>query len=238
MKRILIACSTIRDELEKAMRDTGFASPVVWVESGLHLVPESLRRRIQEELDRIPDVEHVLLGFGFCGNAILGLETRAFELVLPRVDDCITWLLGSGEKRMRCTEAGGVYFLTRGWLQGEANIWREYQGTIDRYGPERAQTIYRQILRHYRFLGLIDTGAFDVGEMIGHINEIAAVLKLEPRIFTGSDAYLKEFLVGPWRKERFLIVPPRTRIELFHVLSGTSSRGGPHPPGSLSSTPP
>ena len=53
MKSALIACNTIRDELEKAMAETGVARSVVWIESGLHLVPDSLRRRIQEELEKI-----------------------------------------------------------------------------------------------------------------------------------------------------------------------------------------
>ena len=223
MKSALIACNTIRDELEKAMAETGVARSVVWIESGLHLVPDSLRRRIQEELDRIEEMDRVLLGFGFCGNAVLGLKTQAFELILPRVDDCITWLLGSKEKRECSTQAGGVYFLTRGWLEGEANIWKEYQGTINRYGPERTKTIYRQLLQHYRYLGLIDTGAYDMEELIPHIHEIAAKLNLEPKIFPGSDAYLKKFLEGPWDNDRFLRIPPFTKIDLPHLLPGLSS---------------
>ncbi len=80
MKTVILACNTIRDELEKSASAADCRHPFIWIESGLHLVPDSLRKRVQEELDRISGVERVLLGFGFCGNAVAGLETRDFQL--------------------------------------------------------------------------------------------------------------------------------------------------------------
>ena len=215
MKTVILACNTIRDELEKAASETNCGHPFIWIESGLHLVPDSLRKRVQEELDRISGVERVLLGFGFCGNAVVGLETRDFELIAPRVDDCITWLLGSKENRDCCGQEGGVYFLTRGWLESEVNIWKEYLAALDRFGPERTDRIYRRMLEHYRFLGLIDTGAYDLKGLLPQVRDIAAALKLDTKILTGSDLYLKRFLSGPWDSRDFLIVPPFTCIELF-----------------------
>jgi hypothetical protein len=136
------------------------------------------------------------------------------------VDDCITWLLGSKENRDRCGQEGGVYFLTRGWLEGEVNIWQEYQATLARFGPERTGRIYRHMLAHYRFLGLIDTGAYDLKALLPQVRDIAAALKLDTKILPGSDLYLKRFLTGPWDTRDFIIVPPFTRIDLFaHVLT-------------------
>ncbi|MGO9373644.1 MAG: DUF1638 domain-containing protein [Syntrophobacteraceae bacterium] len=220
MKTVILACNTIRDELEKSASAADCRHPFIWIESGLHLVPDSLRKRVQEELDRISGVERVLLGFGFCGNAVAGLETRDFQLIAPGVDDCITWLLGSRENRDRCGQEGGVYFLTKGWLEGELNIWKEYQAALERFGPERTDRTFRRMLAHYRFLGLIDTGAYDLEGLLPHVRDIAAALKLDTKILPGSDLYLKRFLTGPWDTPDFLIVPPFTRIDLFeHVLS-------------------
>lgn len=217
MKTAILACNTIRDELEKAVRETACTYPIVWVESGLHLVPGSLRRRLQEELDLINGVGRVLLAFGFCGNAVTGLTTGAYELIFPKVDDCITLLLGSKEKRERCFREGGVYFLTKGWLEGEANIWREYQSVLDRFGPERTERIFSRMLEHYRVLGLIDTGAYDVAELLPRVQEIAATFELEVRVLQGSVHYLKDFLTGPWDRTRYVIVPPFTTIDFVHL---------------------
>jgi hypothetical protein len=217
MKTVILACNTIRDELEKAARETNCPHGFVWVESGLHLVTDSLRRRLQEELDKIGGVNRVLLAFGFCGNAVAGLKSGKYQLVIPRVDDCITFLLGSRENRERCNRQGGTYFLTKGWLEGEANIWKEYQAVLARYGPKRTERIYQVMLAHYKFLGLIDTGAYDVSSLIPQVREICAALKLEPLILQGSDRYLRHFLTGPWNDGHFVVIPPFTTIELTHL---------------------
>jgi hypothetical protein len=217
VETVILACNTIRNELEKAVEATSCAHPFVWVESGLHLVTESLRRRLQEELDKITGVKRVLLAFGFCGNAVAGLKSGDYELVIPRVDDCITLLLGSKENRDRCCSQGGVYFLTKGWLEGEINIWKEYHAVLERFGPERTERIYRRMLAHYKFLGLIDTGAYDLPTLLPHVREISDKLKLELLILEGTDRYLKRFLLGPWDDDHFVIIPPLTTIELGHL---------------------
>lgn len=227
---VVLACRTIRDELEKAAAETHCSLPFIWVESGLHLVPESLRRRLQEELDRIDGVDRVLLAFGFCGNAIAGLRSHAYEVIFPKVDDCITLLLGSKENREQCFRQGGCYFLTKGWLEGEANIWTEYQSVLARFGPERTERIYRRMLAHYRILGLIDTGAYNVSGLLPQVQQIAATLKLEARVLPGTIDYLKDFLSGPWNGADYVTIPPFTTIELSHLglhePSGVSSLQG------------
>lgn len=217
MNTVIIACNTIRDELQKAVCETDCPHEVRWVESGLHLVPDSLRRRLQEELDRANGVDRVLLAFGLCGNSVVGLASGPYTLIFPKVDDCITLLLGSKESREQCSRQGGVYFLTKGWLEGEANIWKEYQSVLARFGPDRTERIFRKMLAHYRVLGLIDTGAYDLNNLLPHVQEIAATLKLEAKILPGSIHYLKDFLSGPWNEEDFVIIPPFTTIELSHL---------------------
>lgn len=226
MKTVILACNTVRDEIQKAASETLCPHPFVWVESGLHLVPEKLRGRLQEELDRIHGVSRVLLAFGFCGNAVAGLRAGAYEIVFPRVDDCITLLLGSKERRDECSRQGGVYFLTKGWLEGEVNIWSEYQSVLARFGLERTERIYQRMLAHYHALGLIDTGAYDVASLLPQVQEIARRLKLEARVLPGSIAYLKNFLSGPWSEKDYVIVPPFSAVEPSYMGLDCS------PPGS------
>ena len=63
MNSIIIACSTISDELNLAIKETGCRFPVLWIESGLHIKPENLKIRLQQELDHIDNIEQVILGF-------------------------------------------------------------------------------------------------------------------------------------------------------------------------------
>ena len=217
MKTIILACNTIRGEVEEAVAKTGCPHDIIWIESGLHLVPDSLRKRMQEALNEIKEVSRVLLAFGFCGNAVVGLTTGDYKLVIPKVDDCITLLLGSKENRENCTRQGGVYFLTKGWLEGEANIWKEYQTVLDRFGSERTQLIFKKIFAYYKFLGLIDTGAYDLPGLVPHAREIATTLELQLVTIEGTDRYLRHLLSGPWDDESFVVIPPFTTIELSHL---------------------
>ena len=217
METVVLACNTIRDEIERAALATNCPYRFTWIESGLHQVTGNLRRRLQEELDKMEGAARVLLAFGICGGAVTGLKTGDYQLVMPRVDDCISLLLGSAEAKRRSSERGGVYFLTRGWLEGETNIWKEYHATVARMGLEKTERVYRKMLAHYKFLGLIDTGAYDLEGLLPLVGEISAALRLELITLAGKDHYLRRLLAGPWDEERFVLVPPFTTIELTHL---------------------
>lgn len=208
---VVLACRTIASELELAMSRTASAYPVVWVESGLHSRPNALRARLQEELDRLDGDSTVLLAFGFCGKAVVGLRSGGHRLVIPKADDCITILLGSRAARSSLPDSSRTYFLTKGWLDNEMNIWEEYRQSLARHGQRRTETVYNLMLANYRHLGLIDTGAYDVHELYHRAAEIEATLKLARSIVPGSLSVLERLLAGPWDGE-FVIIEPGSAV--------------------------
>ncbi len=212
MNSIILACNTIADELRSAQKQTGVSYPVIWIESGLHNSPKLLKERLQEELDKLENVDCVLLAFGFCGNAVLGLKTGNFQLVIPRADDCISLLVGSNEERARISSACGTYFLTKGWVDNEKNIWEEYRQTVKRFGKDRADRLYKTILNHYRHLGIIDTGAYDLEEFLQTSRAIAKDLNLEHVIIPGTTVYLQKLLTGPY-DENFIVIGPDSEVK-------------------------
>ena len=142
MNTVIIACQTLQNELEAAMAACNFSCEIRWIESGLHNVPKKLHATLQEHLDQCDGFDTVLLVMGYCGNSVADIETHDFQLVIPRVDDCISLLLGSVTSRRRQSAGGCTYFMTEGWLQGERNIWKEYEYAINKYGPELGQEIF------------------------------------------------------------------------------------------------
>jgi Protein of unknown function (DUF1638) len=218
---VIIACRTIADELRVALGETGCTHPVLWIESGLHLRPDSLRIRLQQELDHIGNVSQALLAFGYCGNALLGLRAGDFRLIFPRVDDCITLMLGSGSRRNAIGREYGTYFLTKGWLDFERNIWVEYQETVRRHGKEKADRIFKVMLRHYQRLGVIDTGAYDLGIFLEQVRDIGDALALKPQVIPGTLDYLKKLLTGPW-DEDFIMIHPGETVTVEHIYGGAA----------------
>ena len=205
MKTVILSCRTLEDELRASMEKSGKDYPVVWLESGLHNVPKKLTGRIQEELDKI-EADRVLLAMGFCGNAMAGIHGN-FEMILPRVDDCISLLLGSVERRMEIAREYAAYFFTEGWMRGERNIIVEYEHTLNKYGPEITESVMEMMYSHYRTLAILNCGVGDVPSLMEQTKEIAERLHLEQRELPATLDYLVELFTGPWSEERFITLP-------------------------------
>ena len=137
---------SLEEELLYVMESLSMHPPVVWLESGLHNNPAHLHERLQEELDKITGQELVIMAFGFCGNSVLHLKTGNYTLILPRVDDCISLLLGSVSVKAALNHTNPTYFLSKGWMKGERNIWVEYQYTVKKYGIETGREIFMPCL--------------------------------------------------------------------------------------------
>jgi len=221
---VVIACNVIKEELNKAMADTGCTHSVQLVDTQeTHVWPDKLKVQLQEVFDGLQGVDRVLLGFGYCGNALLGLHTRNFELIFPKVDDCISLLLGSCARRKEVAQEAQSYFMTKGWADSPMNIWESYQKErprlVARWGEERAERLLRTTLipEHYKRLVLIDTGAFSLEEVQPKTEAMAQGLSLRHEVIPGTTDYLRRLLQGPW-EEGFVRIGPGKTVLFEHVV--------------------
>ncbi|MCI1945063.1 DUF1638 domain-containing protein [Clostridium luticellarii] len=219
MNTLIVACRTIEDELKSVINSVKCDYPVLWIDSGLHLQPDSLKKRLQSELDHIYNVDRVILAFGYCGNSVIGLTPPTYHMIFPRVDDCITLLLGSGERRNKLAGESGTYFLTKGWLESERNIWVEYQDAVKRYGKKDAEMIYQIMFQNYKRLGVIKTGAYDLESYLKKTKKIAEELKLKYEVFPGTLEYVKKLLTGPWNDREFITINPGETVTMEHIYA-------------------
>lgn len=210
MNTVIVACRTLEQELLCAMERIGCTLPVRWIESGLHNVPKKLNARLQELLDDCGGFDTVVLAMGFCGNSVVGLKTGSFRLVIPRADDCISLLLGQEQRR----SFSATYFLTEGWLKGERNIWAEYQNCVSRYGQEQGRQIFDAMFAHYRFLALVDSGAYDSSAAREQSMDISRQLGLAFRSIPGSLEHIEHLVLGNWDSSTHLILPPNSTVTL------------------------
>ena len=215
----IICCRTIGDELAEAEKSTGTAYPVLWIESGLHNVPRKLHRVLQETVDEAEreGAGRILLAMGFCGNSLENLQTEKAELILPRAEDCISLLLGSFKRRQEIQNEAGTYFMTKGWIEGERNIMREYEYTIEKYGEETGREIFDMMFGNYRRIGILDTGCYDMKPVLAETERMAASLQMKWELFRASNDYLKELLTGPWEADRFVRLQPGEKLTLEHL---------------------
>jgi hypothetical protein len=207
----LICCKTIEAELKMAMEMTELEYPINWLEPNLHNTPHKLNSALQEIFDSL-HCDRLIMVMGFCGNSVAGLRTGCFETVLPRVDDCISLLLGI-KNRMAIEREKGTYFLSKGWLDGEHDIWSEYKHAAEKYGEKKGKAIFDLMFSNYKRIGVLDTGCYSIKDILPTTEKIAQTLALEHEVIPADVKYLSELLVGPWSKEKFLLIAPNTEIE-------------------------
>jgi hypothetical protein len=178
---------------------------------GLHVNPEKLKKTLQEKIDA-SEKGTILLGYGLCSRAVVGLRSETCSLVVPRVDDCISIFLGSREAYLRQMKAEpGTYYLTKGWIEAGDNLFGSYHQMVERYGPEQAERLIKRMLQNYTRLVFINTGKYQVEHYREYSKQMASRYDLRFEEITGSPTLVAEMINGPWDGD-FVVVPPGQAI--------------------------
>lgn len=206
---VVIACAMLRDEIEHAMDQTNKHFEIVWIDKGLHEYPQRLHDELQKKIDQNQNKAFILLAFCLCGNAVLGLKSGKAAMMIPRFDDCIHMMMAHGPGKKPEIDVGSLYY-TRGWLDSERFIWRDYESYIKKYGQKKADFIIKTMLANYSGLKLIDTGAYEVAGCMGLAKDTAKQLGLAFELACGTDRILHGLLEGKNEGEYVMIKPGET----------------------------
>ncbi len=185
----------VRDELEKSIAETGASTDIVWMEKGLHDRPEHLRRDLQAEIDAHQEYDVIVLAYGLCGNAVLGLVSPKARLVIPKFDDCIRMLRSVTQGGAPEVDCHCLYF-TRGWIDSDKFILDEMRRYEDKYGDKKGARIIKSMLGNYKGVRLVDTGAYDAHEYTDALRENARYFDLDFEVVPGTRRVLKKLAAG------------------------------------------
>ena len=214
-REVIVSCRALSMEFEHIQEQTGIVRPIVYVDRGLHNFPDRLRAAVQEKLDSLEDVDRVLMGYANCGNAISGVVSRDFELIIPRVDDCVSILFNSMEARIAYSKEHASMFMTEGWMDAEHSIVAEYEQCVEDYGEEEAAEITEMMYAHYRTMTYLDTGLYDIEALKRKVRVICDIAELADRVEPVELTYLEQLVAGPWPDDRFIRIPPNTEVPTF-----------------------
>ena len=216
----IIACQVFVEELRSMLPAD---VKVETLEMSLHERPRSLRQMLQECVDASAGYDTIIVGYGMCGQAAVGLRATHSRLVLPRVDDCIGMFLGSrAAYRAEHQKEAGTYFLTKGWIgSGVTTPFSAYDAVRQRWGQERADRMMGTMLGHYRRLAFIRTGDDDeaLAAERARAQQTARDFGLRYEEIEGSRDLVRPLLYGPW-DERFIVVPVGGTVRLSDFLTG------------------
>lgn len=226
----MIACATVMEEMLPYLPAD---VPHEILDFGLHLQPDRLRGALQERIDQASrHADVILLGYGLCSMAAVGLRASSATIVAARSDDCIAMFLGSRDAyRQQVAKEPGTYYLTKGWIEVGDTPFDEYERLVERYGVERADRMIALTLKNYRRLAFIVTGAGDIAPYRERARRIAERFGLRYEEIQGSPALLRKMIHGPWDDD-FVVIPPGETSTYVQFATkndpaGGASRGGP-----------
>jgi hypothetical protein len=209
----VLACATVIEEMMPLMPA---AMQYEVLDFGLHVDPKSLKKALQEAITRAEaTADTVILGYGLCSQAVVGLQSARCQLVVPKVDDCIAIFLGStASYQEQLHKVPGTYYLTKGWIKAGDTPFDEYDRLEKIYGAVRARDILNQVLKNYTRLALINTGQYQLDSYREQSQRIAKKFNLKFEEIPGSNVLIKKMLYGPW-DQKFIVAPPQTAISFF-----------------------
>ena len=210
----VLACATVIEEMQPKLPA---AMQRQVLEFGLHLRPNLLTQALQTAIDQSTSVDLILLGYGECSRAVIGLKSSQATLVVPRTDDCIAIFLGSRDAyHDQVHQEPGTYYLTKGWIEVGDSPFDEFKRMAERYGEPRAKRMIMLMLKNYTRLAFINTGNYDLERYRDYARRAAETFGLRFEEIEGAPTLVEKLLFGPWDDE-IIVCPPGQSItyEMF-----------------------
>lgn len=220
-KAVLVVCESVAPEIEKLAPEH---LDVRVLEFGLHNHPDKLNERLRgclAEIEEDGSYGVALLGYGLCSEGVVGLKPQRVKLVIPRADDCIAIFLGSRDRYLEESQREpGTFYLTKGWIEhGETPlaVYNQEVPWVKKYPPEKAHWLAREVMRNYKRVALIDTGAYDLSAYEEYARKTAETFNMKYEVIPGSLNLLQKLLAGHW-DGNFLVIEPGQEVkrEMFY----------------------
>ena len=220
MEILVIACAVMKNELESVKTaDINFQFLEL---GGLHDRPSAMAQTLQEKIKNADrKVDYVVLGYGLCGNGIVGVKAEEQPLVIPKADDCFTLFLGSLKaRRKEHNKAPGTYYLTKGYIDEAKSPLLMFEEYTKRYDRETAGWLIQELYKNYTRLVLLDMGISDLTSYRKHAQDNASFLGVSYEEIKGSLGFFEKMVQGKWNTGEFFVLQPGEEVtqEMFLAL--------------------
>lgn len=253
MRIKVIACDVLNREVCSVASRSSRCVDVSFLPQGLHEAPHALKDRLTEEIAEAESgkrynafteslrYDFIVLAYGLCSNAVVGLSAAATPLVVPRAHDCVTVLLGSKERYRSYFDAHrGVYWYSPGWIErslqpGKERYDKAYAAYLEKYGADNAAYLMETEqgwFKEYRYAAFVDWNFPLADEYRAYTKECAEYLGWSYDEIRGDPAMLERILDGDFRNNEVIVVPgkadrrherrKRNRLRITPTFSGTS----------------
>ena len=150
---VIIACRVMQEHLQRLLSPD---MPVTYMDISLHNTPKKLAAALQAEIDAVSEPSTIIVGYGLCGNGLLGIKSGPHTLIIPRTHDCVAIFLGSHQRYVQRFFANpGTYYLTKGWIDARDEPLSDYHDYVKEFDEETADYLFEMKYKHYRRICLV-----------------------------------------------------------------------------------
>ena len=236
----LLGCKIFEREIASVTYNCKNMVDVSLIKQKIHETPKKLHELLQQEIDLIDanadnhsqdttivDYDAILLGYGLCTGVSMGLRSKKYPIVIPKVHDCVALFMGDKQmfKDYYFSHPGTFYsspgFTELAYFRNDEQEERLYAKCLHRYkGKEKlakkAFEIEKNLTSHYERISYIKWDDLDFPEYIERNRQTAEENGWELDVLKGSNTIFKKMVDGDWDEEHFLIVPPgKTAAESY-----------------------
>jgi hypothetical protein len=217
---VVISCKVLENLLGTRLPA---GTPAVWLDVMLHNSPKKLGAALQEQIDAIAEPSFVIIGYGLCGNGLVGVKARQHTLVVPRTHDCVAIFLGSHQRYVqRFFASPNTYYLTKGWIDARDEPLADYHDYVEEFDEETADYLFEMKYKNYRRICLV---GFSQQELDDYREQASAVARFMDERFgnvvyeetlgsTGLIETLVKMGTRPVADEEFVVVKPGGEISM------------------------
>ena len=208
----VIACRVFYELLGSRLADI---VSVAWLDVSLHNTPKKLAAALQGRADALAEPSNVIVGYGLCGNGLVGVSSREHMLIIPCMHDCVA--MSPVRTSATCNglfASPNTYYLTRGWLDTRDEPLTDYLDYVGKYDKETADYLVKMKCRHYRKLCMVGFSDAELAACRPAVMQVAAFceerfgMKYEETV--GTTEFMDALVQAPARhseeSDRFVIV--------------------------------
>lgn len=233
MKLKCISCDALSRQVYLCAAQSPHLIDVELVSMGQHIKPKELNRTLQVKIDNVKDKSYdaILLCYGLCGQATVGLAAREIPVVMPRAHDCITLYLGSKDEYKKQQEmCPGTIWYTKDYIErldnatecsgmgaSSAELYDEkaYDAMVKRMGKERADRIIASMgdmTKNYERVVFIEQGIVDAQKEENTVRIEAETKGWRFEKMKGDIKLIRDLINGLWPEKDYLRIEPGQRI--------------------------
>lgn len=210
LKTVILACPTLKGELQAALSEAASEAVVHFLPRGLHSDPKELHSHVQKMIDSFWNVDRIVLCVSGCGGGTVGLHASSAELVVPRTRDCLDILLSGDSLSTLERDISGVYF-TESWMEFTKESEIDLEKLIEKKGKEPAEEFLRNLYKTCNKFYIIDTGCYDLKKVNDYVAPLVKVLSGTVTMLKGKCGILHKIARESF-DEDFVVVPKGSEV--------------------------